>query len=130
MSRNNTTDAFGVALQAVLARAAERVRRGAEPDFGRRRLALASFAEVPRSTWATMREQAGLAPRIHPTFRRLGAAWLWTDMTAGMTANSPELAAIGRTHARQMYRDWLRMELPALRAPLSAYGRDLLTSVD
>ena len=121
------TEEFSARLLKIASRVAEDPMR---VDYGRRRRALASLADLPFDEWEAVCRSAGARPGYRGGKSRHAAAWLWGRLTGGDPRLSPGLRDKGAS-AGDLYRRFLKEDLlpnEALREELERYGLGVLAS--
>jgi hypothetical protein len=95
-------------------------------DFGARRRALSDFREIPWPEWSRLCVGASLHPGKLGGRNRYGAAWLWCHLTLGDHRFAPALQAGPQEAVREVYRRFIKFELPRFKTLLTDYGSRLL----
>ena len=123
LTHGGQADVFAARLHEIAAWLEGDSRR---VDFGARRRALGDVREIPWLEWDRLCAQAGLRPGRPGGRNRYGAAWLWCHLTLGDHRFAPALQAGHRDAVREVYRRFVKAELPRFKALLVDYGARFL----
>ena len=125
LNSSGNTEAFRSRLLEIASRVAEDPMR---VNYGRRRRALSSLADLPFKEWEAVCRSAGARPGYRGGKSRHAAAWLWGRLTGGDPRLSPGLRDRGAS-ASDLYRRFLKEDLlpnEVLKEHLERYGFSLL----
>jgi hypothetical protein len=104
------------------ARLREAVRRVAcdsgRIDYGARRRALANFTDIEREEWKGICQDASVPLGKRGGKSRYAAAWLWSRLTEGDYRCSPGFREKDGETERELYRRFVKQDLPALEVTL------------
>ena len=125
LNSSGNTQEFSARILEIASRVAEDPMR---VDYGRRRRALASLADLPFEEWEAVCRSAGARPGYRGGKSRYAATWLWGRLTGGDPKLAPGLHDKGAS-AGDLYRRFLKEDLlpnEALKEHLERYGFSLL----
>ena len=94
-------------------------------NYGVRRRALSGLTEIGREEWKGVCRDAGVPPGKRGGKSRYAATWLWSRLTEGDYRRSPGLRAKDGEAEREMYRRFVKQDLPDLEVALVRYGSGL-----
>ena len=124
LNSSSNAEEFSARLLEIASQVAEDPMR---VDYGRRRRALSSFADLPFDEWEAVCRSAGARPGYRGGKSRHAASWLWGRLTGGDPKLSPGLR--DKASAGDLYRRFLKEDLlpnEALKEHLERYGFGLL----
>ncbi len=111
--------------------AARKVASGSKQiDYGARRRFLANFTDIERESWKTICRDARVPMGKRGGKSRYAAAWLWSRLTEGDYRCSPGFREKDGETERELYRRFVKCDLPPLEAALVQYGSGLTASLD
>jgi len=123
LQHGGQADAFAARLHEVAHWLEESTLR---IDFRARRQALRTFREIPWYEWKDRCVRAGLHPGMLGGRNRYGAAWLWCHLTSGDHRFAPALQGGRMVSVREVYRRFLKVELPKYQTLLTDDAARLL----
>ncbi len=122
LTANNNAELFDSRLRAVVRKVADEPGR---IDYGARRRALVNLTDIEREEWKGICKAAGVHPGKRGGKSRYAAAWLWSHLTEGDYRCSPGFRAKDGETERELYRRFVKCDLPPLEAALVQYDSSL-----
>lgn len=94
-------------------------------DYGYRRRAFSSFADIPAGEWAAICEDAGVPKSKAEGNCRYAAAWVCCEVAGGDYTLAPALWEGKQETIRDLYRRFEKNDLPKLEGLLTRYSSEL-----
>ncbi len=121
------SDAYDEALHSLARRLSNSSNK---VDYALRRLKLKDFLEIEISDWKSIAENAGFRRPAYPARRRNGAAWVWSQVTGGDPHLSPALSGPKSISLKEVYRRFLKDDIPIIEQSLFEYAQYLIDSIE